>query len=95
MHAGFRRGGRLLLSQLGVPFELVEMDIEKGETRTPDFLRRNPNGRIPVVGVMEGHLATRTFFVGGSIASLVNPTTSPSQNAISPAHERRRATRAE
>jgi len=40
---------RLLLTQLGVPFERVEMDILKGESRTPAFLAKNGNGRIPVV----------------------------------------------
>ncbi len=40
---------RLLLTQLEIPFELLEMDIQKGETRTPDFLKKNPNGRVPVV----------------------------------------------
>src|SRR5262249_49182236 len=45
---------RLLLSQLGVPFELVEVDIMKGDTRTPEFLRKNPNGRIPLVELETG-----------------------------------------
>lgn len=45
---------RLLLSQLGRPFELVERDILKGETRTPDFLAINPNGRIPVLVLEDG-----------------------------------------
>jgi len=45
---------RLLLSQLCMPFDLVEMDITKGETRTPDFLRKNPNGRIPLVELENG-----------------------------------------
>ena len=40
---------RLLLTQLGLPFEYVEKDIMKGETRTPEFLALNPNGRIPVL----------------------------------------------
>lgn len=40
---------RLLLTQLGVPFERVELDITKGETRTPEFLAKNLNGRIPVL----------------------------------------------
>lgn len=42
---------RLLLAQLAVPFELVELDITKGETRTPAFLAKNPNGRIPLLEV--------------------------------------------
>lgn len=45
---------RLLLSQLGVPFERVELDILNGETRTPEFLAKNPNGRIPVLELPDG-----------------------------------------
>jgi len=45
---------RLLLHQLGIPFERVELDIAKGETRTPEFLRINPNGRIPVLQLEDG-----------------------------------------
>ena len=45
---------RLLLSQLDRPYELVELDIMKGETRTPAFLARNPNGRIPVLELDDG-----------------------------------------
>ena len=47
---------RLLLTQLGVPFERIELDIIKGDTRTPDFLRKFPNGRIPAVELDEGRL---------------------------------------
>lgn len=42
---------RLLLSQLGLPYEKVEVDILKGESRTPEFLAINSNGRIPVLEV--------------------------------------------
>lgn len=45
---------RLLLSQLGVPFRLVEKDILKGETRTPEFLAINPDGRIPALVFGDG-----------------------------------------
>jgi glutathione S-transferase len=49
---------RLLLHQLGRPFERVELDIVKGETRTADFLAKNPNGRIPTLLLESGeHLA--------------------------------------
>jgi glutathione S-transferase len=40
---------RLLLAHLGVPCEIVEVDILKGESRTPEFLKINPNGRTPVL----------------------------------------------
>ena len=45
---------RLLLAQLGIPFELRQLDIVKGETRTPEFLAKNPNGRIPLLEVEPG-----------------------------------------
>jgi glutathione S-transferase len=45
---------RLLLAQLGVPFEYVEMNILQRETRTPEFLAKNPNGRIPVLEIELG-----------------------------------------
>ncbi len=49
---------RLLLAHLGRAYERVEIDIMKGESRTPQFLARNPNGRIPVLELEDGrHLA--------------------------------------
>jgi glutathione S-transferase len=49
---------RLLLAQLGLSYKLVECDILKGQTRTPDFLAKNPNGRIPALQLEDGlHLA--------------------------------------
>ena len=40
---------RLLLAQLAIPCEIIEVDILKGESRTPEFLKINPNGRTPVL----------------------------------------------
>jgi glutathione S-transferase len=45
---------RLLLTQMGMPFERVEVNILKGESRTPDFLSKNINGRIPVLEIAPG-----------------------------------------
>jgi glutathione S-transferase len=47
---------RLLLTELAIPFELIERDILKGETRTPDFLAKFPNGRIPAIEFDDGRL---------------------------------------
>ncbi len=40
---------RLLLAQLGIPYTIIPIDILKGESRTPEFLKINPNGRTPVL----------------------------------------------
>jgi glutathione S-transferase len=45
---------RLLLSQLGVPFERVHLDILKGETRTPEFVAKTANHRVPLVEWPDG-----------------------------------------
>jgi glutathione S-transferase len=42
---------RLVLRELALPYELVEIDILTGGSRTPEFLARNPNGRIPVLEI--------------------------------------------
>ena len=42
---------RLVLWHLQIPYELTQVDILAGESRTPEFLDRNPNGRIPVLEV--------------------------------------------
>ncbi len=45
---------RLLLTQLAIPFIRVELNILNGETRTPEFLAKFPNGRIPAVEFEDG-----------------------------------------
>jgi glutathione S-transferase len=45
---------RLALAQLKIPFRLIEVDILKGETRTPDFLAKNPSGHVPLLEVADG-----------------------------------------
>jgi glutathione S-transferase len=46
---------RLLLSQLAIPYERIDIDILKGETRTPAFLAKNPYGRIPLLEISAGN----------------------------------------
>ncbi len=38
-----------MLEELGVPYEHVPQTYQGGATRTPEFLRLNPNGHIPVL----------------------------------------------
>lgn len=45
---------RLLMRLLGVAFERIEVDIARGESRTAEFLRRSPEGRIPVLALEDG-----------------------------------------
>jgi glutathione S-transferase len=59
---------RLLLAQLGVPFQRIEYDIDRAETRTPEFLRMNPNGRIPVLELEDGRFLPESNAILFSLA---------------------------
>lgn len=39
----------ILLEELGVPFELVRVDRDSGAHKSPEYLKLNPNGLIPVL----------------------------------------------
>src|SRR3954451_772115 len=42
---------RLALALLNIPYESIEIDILRGESRTPDFLSKNPSGQVPLLEV--------------------------------------------
>ena len=65
---------RLMLTQLGIQFQRIDLDTFAGETRTPEFLAKNPNGKIPALELEDGtvlaesnailfYLAERTPFL--------------------------------
>lgn len=45
---------RLLLTQLGLPFQRIEYDVDDGSTRKPEFLAKNPNGKVPAIELEDG-----------------------------------------
>ena len=47
-------GPRVILDEIGAPYNLIWTDIEAGSTRAPEFLSLNPNGWIPVLISQEG-----------------------------------------
>lgn len=44
----------VLMKQLATPFEWIEVDLLKGETRTPEFLAKNANGKVPLLEIGAG-----------------------------------------
>lgn len=49
----------IMLEELELPYEIHIIDIERGEQKSPEFLRKNPNGKIPVI---VDHATNRTIF---------------------------------
>jgi glutathione S-transferase len=47
---------RIALRQLEVPFEAVTVDLFRRETRTPEHMGRNPDGRVPVLELDSGEM---------------------------------------
>ena len=47
---------QLLLAQLGEPYRWIEIDSVNGETRTPEYLAKNPNGKVPLLELEDGRL---------------------------------------
>jgi len=63
---------RLALARLGIPYNLVEVDILKGESRTPEFLSMNPSGQVPLLEVAPNRYLAESnailwYVAGGSV----------------------------
>lgn len=47
---------RLLCAQLDIPLTETVVDLTRGETRTAEFLARNPNGKVPTLVLDDGEV---------------------------------------
>src|SRR5206468_2892135 len=45
---------RLVARQLAIPLKLIDYPVGAGKTRTPEFLAKNPNGRVPLLELKDG-----------------------------------------
>jgi glutathione S-transferase len=44
----------------GLPYTWVPVDITKGESRTPEFLARNPQGQVPTIELADGRVLAQS-----------------------------------
>jgi glutathione S-transferase len=44
----------LTAAHLGIPLKTIDLDVVSGATRLPEFLTKNPNGRVPVLELDDG-----------------------------------------
>jgi glutathione S-transferase len=47
---------RWILEELGVPHELRRLDVDRGENKSPEYLKLHPLGRIPAL--VDGEVQT-------------------------------------
>ena len=47
---------RLMFALLDRPFRHVEVDTREGATRKPEFLSKNPNGKVPLLELDDGRV---------------------------------------
>ncbi len=45
---------RIYLAEKGLEIPIQEVDLAKGEQRSPEFLRKNPSGALPVLELDDG-----------------------------------------
>jgi glutathione S-transferase len=46
---------RWLLEEIGAPYEIVSLDLQKGEHKKPDYMKIHPHGAVPAL--VDGDLA--------------------------------------
>ena len=51
---------QLACAELQIDYDWQEIDIMKGESRTPEFLAMNPNGKVPVAALPDGRYLTES-----------------------------------
>lgn len=57
----------IILEELGVPHDRKQLDLRAGDTKKPEFLKLNPNGKVPVIvhdGVVIWESAAITMYLG-------------------------------
>ena len=54
----------IFLEEAGVPYDLTFVDFSKNEQKAPDYLKLNPNGKIPTI---EDRSERRAIFESGAI----------------------------
>ena len=54
---------RVYLKEKGIEVPIVPVDIVKGENRTPEFLRKNPLGGLPVLELDDGTHLTESLAI--------------------------------
>ena len=60
---------KLVAALLDIQYEWIHVDVLGGSTQTPEFLNKNPNGKIPVVELDDGRCLSESNAIINFLAS--------------------------
>ncbi len=61
---------KIFLAEKGVDVDIVNCDLTKGEHKSPDFLKKNPSGKIPVLELDDGRCLAESVAICRYIESI-------------------------
>ncbi len=61
---------KIFLAEKGVDVDIVNCDLTKGEHKSPDFLKKNPCGKIPVLELDDGRCLAESVAICRYIESI-------------------------
>lgn len=54
---------RICLAEKGVDYDLIQVDMMKGEHKSPEFLSKNPSGKVPVLELDDGRCLSESIAI--------------------------------
>ena len=54
---------RIFLAEKGLDYDLVQVDMAKGEHKSPEFLKKNPSGKVPVLELDDGRFLSESIAI--------------------------------
>ena len=82
----------IFAAEKNLQLEVINVDLRGGETKTPEFISKNPSGKIPVLELPDGTCISETVAICRYLEALApNPNlfgTDPLEAALIEAHHR-------
>ncbi|NKB33465.1 MAG: glutathione S-transferase [Pseudomonadales bacterium] len=54
---------KIVLAEKGIDYEMIEVDLYKGEHRSSEFIKMNPSGKVPVLETDDGKYLTESIAI--------------------------------
>ena len=54
---------RIVLAEKGLDYELVQVDLSQGHHKAPEFLAKNPSGKVPVLELDDGRCLSESIAI--------------------------------